>query len=383
MKKQKICIIGGSLTGLVTAISLSKLNCEIDLIVDDFNKNLKSNRTIAISENNLDFLEGLRISKSLKKEMWPCEVMQLYTENKYKKFLKIFDLYNDNKKKKIFYIQENNKIMRLMMAKIKKNKSISLINNTKVDEISNSGILKNVKYNNNYFKYNLVILCTGYNSNLVKNLFNEQAINNTYNEFAITTIINHASVKNNTARQIFLDNEILALLPISNTKTSVVWSVKNDMYKKNNSFFKKKIKFYAQNFLKNIKFATKIKHADLNLLLREKFYKKRILLFGDALHRVHPLAGQGFNMTLRDLINLEKTLKSKLALGMDIGNADVLSEFSRQAKPRNLVYLTGIDFIKKFFSIKEKNFKGLRNKIVSNLNKNNTVKDFFLSVMAK
>ena len=49
MKKQKICIIGGSLTGLVTAISLSKLNCEIDLIVDDFNKNLKSNRTIAMS----------------------------------------------------------------------------------------------------------------------------------------------------------------------------------------------------------------------------------------------------------------------------------------------------------------------------------------------
>ena len=42
MKKQKICIIGGSLAGLVTAISLSKLNCEIDLIVGKDKKNHKS-----------------------------------------------------------------------------------------------------------------------------------------------------------------------------------------------------------------------------------------------------------------------------------------------------------------------------------------------------
>ena len=56
MKKQKICIIGGSLAGLVTAISLSRLNCEIDLINGNPNENLKSNRTIAISENNFEYL---------------------------------------------------------------------------------------------------------------------------------------------------------------------------------------------------------------------------------------------------------------------------------------------------------------------------------------
>ena len=54
MKKQKICIIGGSLTGLVTAISLSKLNCEIDLITGKNIKKNASNATIAISENNLE-----------------------------------------------------------------------------------------------------------------------------------------------------------------------------------------------------------------------------------------------------------------------------------------------------------------------------------------
>ena len=88
MKKQKICIIGGNLTGLVTAIALSKLNCEIDLITYNPNQNGKSNRTIAISENNFDFLNKLNICKSLRKEIWPCSIMKLYTEIKKQLFQK-------------------------------------------------------------------------------------------------------------------------------------------------------------------------------------------------------------------------------------------------------------------------------------------------------
>ena len=78
MEKQKICIIGGSLTGLVTAISLSKLACEIDLVIDSPTQNLKSTRTLAISENNFNFLNKLNISRSLKKEVWPCSIIKLY-----------------------------------------------------------------------------------------------------------------------------------------------------------------------------------------------------------------------------------------------------------------------------------------------------------------
>ena len=50
MKKQKICVIGGSLAGLVTAISLSKLNCEIDLVIDNPIQNLKSTKNYWVIE---------------------------------------------------------------------------------------------------------------------------------------------------------------------------------------------------------------------------------------------------------------------------------------------------------------------------------------------
>ena len=380
MKKQKICIIGGSLTGLTTAISLSRLNCKIDLITGSFKQSLNSNRTIAVSESNLVFLKKLNIFKSIKKELWSCSIMKLYTKDKNEKFSEIFEINNGQKQKKILYILKNSKISKLMIKKIKKIKSISMKNNEKIHEITTSGLLKSIKFNNNNYKYNLIIICSGSNSDLVKNIFNNKFIENSYGETSITTILNHSSFKNNTVRQIFLDTEILAFLPISNTQTSVVWSVKKDMYKKNDLLIKKKIKLYAKKYLNKITFAGKIEYKNLNFLIRNQYYQDRILLFGDALHVVHPFAGQGFNMILRDLLCLENILSNTINLGLDIGSFDVLSEFSNEAKPRNFVYSTGIDLIKNSFSLRNQSFKVIRNSLVKTLNKSNFVKDIFSNI---
>ena len=52
---------------------------------------------------------------------------------------------------------------------------------------------------------------------------------------------------------------------------------------------------------------------------------------------VHPIVGQGFNMTLRDLISLEKHIKNKVDLGLDIGDSSILSEFTDKIKPTNFI----------------------------------------------
>ena len=378
MKKQKICIIGSGLTGLATAICLSKLDCEIDLITGNTAENLKSGRTIAISENNFHFLNKLNISKFLKKEAWVCSKLKLYSEAKSEKFFEIFELNKEDKNEKIFYLLENSKIISSMINEVKKIKLISIKNNNKVLSIYTSGLLKNVKFNNTISKYNLVIICTGHNSNLIKSLFNDKIIMNPYNEFAVTAILNHKPLKNNIARQIFLDNSIFAMLPISENKTSIVWSIKKIMKEKNDLFIKKKIKLYASSYLKSIKFSSKIQKKDLNFLIRNKYYLERTLLFGDNLHLMHPFAGQGFNMTLRDLNFLQKLLKEKIGLGLDIGSSDVLSEFSNKSKPRNFSFLMGSDILKNFLS-----FKKARNNMFKILNKSNFAKDVVFDVANK
>ena len=379
MKKQKICIIGGSLAALTTAISLSKLKCDIDLITGPKDIDLKSSRTLALSESNLNYLKQLGVLGTSDKIFWPCSAMKLYTGNRNNEFSKIFEINNDLKKEKILYMFENKKILKKLMEKIKKIKIISVKNNEKVSEIENFGLLKNVKFNKIKYKYNLIIICSGNNSNLVKKFFKNKFIENSYKETSITTILNHSSNKNNVARQIFLDNEILAFLPLSNSKTSVVWSVKKNILKKNDLLLKKKIKSYANKYFKKITFKSQLEFKNLNFLIRSQYYQDRILLFGDALHVVHPFAGQGFNMVLRDLSSLEKVLKNRIKLGMDIGSPDVLLEFSQKAKPANLIYSLGIDLLKSFFSYNSQPVKKTRNKIIQQIDKSEIIKNLFFN----
>ena len=212
MEKQKICIVGGGLTGLVTAITLSKLNLKIDLITDDnYNKNIKSNRTTAISQNNYDFLKKLNISKFSKREFWPCSNMKLYTMDEKEKFVEIFEINKINKQ--VLYMIDNSTIIKHMVRSIKKNKSITYQTQKKISGIKNSGLLKSIKFKNkdnskDNSKYNLIIVCTGDRSNLSKAVRDNQSFSHTYAELSITTVVKHSFIKNNIARQIFLDNEI-------------------------------------------------------------------------------------------------------------------------------------------------------------------------------
>ena len=124
MEKQKICIIGGGLTGLITAITLSRLNLKIDLITGNINQEIKSNRTIAISQSNYAFLKKLKIFQFSKKEFWPCSKMKLYTETEKKEFNEIFELNKD--KKHILYMVKNSIIVKHMIRNIKKKKLFHL-----------------------------------------------------------------------------------------------------------------------------------------------------------------------------------------------------------------------------------------------------------------
>ena len=84
-------------------------------------------------------------------------------------------------------------------------------------------------------------------------------------------------------------------------------------------------------------------------------------------------------MILRDLSILEKTLKDKIKLGLDIGGDDILAEFSSKTKSRNFAFQLALILQKTFF-YKLKPFKSLRNLVLSKLNKNQTAKNIFYNL---
>jgi 2-octaprenyl-6-methoxyphenol hydroxylase len=157
----------------------------------------------------------------------------------------------------------------------------------------------------------------------------------------------------------------LAFLPISNKKTSIVYSVHNS---KNSEEENIKELIKNKNFKYKIRDLEKIKSFELKSFNLRSYYYKNILAFGDLLHKVHPLAGQGFNMTIRDIKVLSQIIKKKLDLGLLL-DSSVIFEFQKKVKHKNFIFSNGIDLVHEFFNIERKtktNFLSKSVKLVGN-----------------
>ena len=95
------------------------------------------------------------------------------------------------------------------------------------------------------------------------------------------------------------------------------------------------------NFKYKIKKIAKIENFDLKSFILRSYYHDNILAFGDLLHRIHPLAGQGFNMTIRDIKVLLDIIKDKLDLGLPLDKS-VNLEFQKNLKHKNFIFSNGI-----------------------------------------
>jgi len=123
-----------------------------------------------------------------------------------------------------------------------------------------------------------------------------------------------------------------------------------------------------KNFKYKIKNIEKINSFELKSLNLRSYYHKNILAFGDLLHKIHPLAGQGFNMTIRDIKILLDIIKKRLDVGLSL-DSSVNLEFQKKIKHKNFIFSNGIDLIHEFFNIERKmktNFLSKSVKLISN-----------------
>ena len=358
-----ICLIGKNLTTLVLSKILINEGIKVDLYYSN-NKISKSmsntiSRTIGLSNDSIEFLESQKIL--YKKKCWDIEKINLYKDESSKSFL------NFDSKKSSFFMASYNDFYRSLEASLKRNKLIKIKR-----EKSQNSFLKILERN-----YEIIII-SDTNNYLFKKYFSKH-IKKNYNSIAFTTIIEHKYIKNNTAEQYFTKFGPLAFLPISNTKTSVVFSVFDKDLIKNTSKVLKLIKQY--NRLYKIKHINELQQFPINLSLSRNYFYKNILSFGDALHKIHPLAGQGFNMTLRDTKILIQLIKKNLDLGLNLDT--VLEKFEVARKNSNFIFAMGIDFLHEFFKLNNKyNMKSIDN-LFEFINKNTFIKNKLASFADK
>ena len=365
MKNQKICIVGDGLAGLTTALTLKELNIDIDLFYKKKNKNLKNDkRTTAISLSNYQFL-GKLIKKNNLNYFWPCKYVSLFYEakNQYINFLNYKE-----EEKNLMYIFENKKFANNLVNELKAFKNINFINGTidKIDSINSY-----LKYKNKKKFYDLIILCAGGKNIFYKQINRDRSIKKDYKEFAITCNVQH-KLKLKGASQYFLSEGPLAILPIKKNMFSLVWSLSND-YKNNDkkALIQDKLRYI---FGKQIKIKiSKIQMFPLHLDLKTRYFKKNILVLGQGIHSIHPIAGQGFNLIIRDIKKLSLIIKKNLELGLGIKNSNILVEFYQTRNPENTLIGIGNDLIRSFFK-PNKFIDPIKLSLLKNFSKNKNLK---------
>ena len=331
----RVCILGVGLSSLTLAKALVNLNIHVDLISKKKNIKINENRTIGISENNIEYFNNNIIN--IEKIIWKLKKIEILSENLNDEKLLIFE---DNKKY-LFSIIKNSKLHQILEKNLLKNKFFKKINKKNF-----------VNLNKNY---NLIIN-TDFNNLVSKKHFSKKIIKK-YNSLAYVTVLEHDKIINNVATQIFTKKGPLAFLPISNSETSIVFSINSSNIKREENL-KDLINNY--NFKYKIKKIHNIETFELKSLSLRSYYDSNILAFGDLLHRIHPLAGQGFNMTLRDIKIIVGIIKKKIDLGLPI-DSSINQEFENKTKHKNFIFSNSIDFIYELFNLERKS----KNKIIS------------------
>ena len=350
----RVCIIGSGLSALALAKALVNQNVFVDIVSNSKNRKIIQSRTIGISKSNYEYFNSNIIN--IDKIIWKIKKIEIYSDNL--KNEKVLNFENDNCQ--LFSIVKNYQLYEII------NKTLSSSKFYKTIEKKAEAI--------NFENYDLIIN-TDYFSLFTKKFFNKK-ITKTYDSLAHTSIIEHEKISNTTAVQIFTKKGPLAFLPISNKKTSIVYSIHNS---KNNikENVSELIKQY--NLKYKIKKINKIETFDLKSYVLRTYYHKNILAFGDLLHRLHPLAGQGFNMTIRDINILMNIIKEKIDLGLPL-DSSINSQFENKLRHKNYIFSNSIDLIHEFFNFERKLNTDVISKSVKLLGKNSYLNKIFTQI---
>ena len=212
----------------------------------------------------------------------------------------------------------------------------------------------------------------GSNSSIYQKVNGNRQIKKNYKEHSITCTVKH-KIKNLGAQQFFLKEGPLAILPYNKNKLSVVWSIE-DKYFKTEKNLASYLKTKLSTLLKTKRITLgKIQSYPLRLLLKKNYYKKNTIILGDGLHVVHPLAGQGFNLILRDIKKLDELISNNLRLGLSLKDSSIPKDLSENRKPENLLIGLGIDTTRKFFK-NNKYLDPIKENILNNFSKSKFLK---------
>ena len=352
-----LLIVGNGISSQFLSLALLRTfgnNLKINVIDKDilYNNSDEYVRALSISLSTVNICKALDIWDKVKVYCYPVERIDISSISK--------SLPNDG------YLQFNNRISDQIASYIINEKNLREIldielenfNNIRVytEDISEINIDQNhaeLSTKNKKFIAKLIIAADGRNS-IIKHLLGTKSITWDYKQTAISCVVNHSMSNPKTALEIFLETGPFAILPLGEKKSSIIWSASNEIMEGiKNLSTKELIEELNSKFDNRRGKILKVDHIgyfNLYFSITKKIIDQRVAFIGDSAHVVHPLAGQGINIGLRDVAHLSELIVDSIKYGLDFGSMNILEKYQKSRMVDIVSSAIIFDGINKFYS---------------------------------
>ena len=175
-----------------------------------------------------------------------------------------------------------------------------------------------------------------------------------YGQSAIVTTIAHEREHHGRAEEHFLPAGPFAILPLSGRRSSIVWTEATEEAARvvalPDDEFHAELERRFGAHLGDIMVAGPRQAYPLGLSVARAFVGERVALIGDAAHVIHPIAGQGLNVGLKDVAALAETIVDAMRLGLDPGSADTLARYQQWRRFDTMTMAVATDGLNRLFS---------------------------------
>ena len=369
-----ISVIGGGPVGLIFALLNAHDNHKIIIHEKlDIISLMKQSRALALSASSIDILKKININPTKNLNFIP--INKIHTSQK-KSYGRV--IIDQGESDPVGFVIRYDHLIKNLLDKINDNKNISIHFKSEIIDIDfKESFFRNLdekKYN-----FNFLVFSDGIGS-LLNNQFEFSVDKKMANYSALVCEIDTQLKHKNVAYERFTSDGPIALLPIDNKSLSkLVWTGSNQfiegLHKYNNNEF---IDLFHKNFGERLGQVKVIGERIIYPLQQQyilKPYIENILVLGNAAHTMHPVAGQGLNLTIRDIAYLTTLLqKNKYVI-----DQDTLKEYfdNRAKEMKSFMNLT--HFLVKGFSNDYVGLNKIRSLSLFMLDNQKIIKDNFIN----
>ena len=359
-------VAGGGMVGATLALALAQGGLKVT-VVDPVQQKAAldekfDGRVSALAYSSVRMFEALGVWPELEPNAQPIHDI-LVTDAELDRTPSPFSLHFDHREigRPMGVIAENRHIRRALFAALGRSKSITLRSPAAVSDLVVHGAHIAAELDgSNTVEARLAVAADGRESPMRERM-GIATIGWSYPQCGIVTTVSHERPHNGTAYEHFLPSGPFAILPMTGNRSSLVWTEREEfapaVMKLSDEAFDAEV---ARRFGAHLG-ATQATGPrwsyPLRFHLARSYVSPRFAVAGDAAHGIHPIAGQGLNLGLKDVAALAEVVLDAARLGLDIGDISVLKRYERWRRFDSFTLAAATDALNRLFS---NNFTPLR-----------------------